>query len=304
MKIQLLAVLGLGLMAGIGQAQDPKPAARPGATPSASPQAEKTDFSKIFKNDSEKISYAIGMNAGNSIKTSLKNVDVSVDVEALARGIKESAGGGQTLITEEQDHEILMAFQNEMRTKQMEKRKEQGEKNKKEGEEFLAKNKTASGVTTLPSGLQYQVVTEGKGDMAKATDTVTVNYRGTLIDGTEFDSSYKRGQPATFRVTGVIKGWTEALELMKTGSKWKLFIPADLAYGERGSGQQIGPNAALIFEVELVSIQSTQAGVPTISNPTPLTSDIIKVPSAEELKKGAKIETIKPEDVEKLKKQP
>src|SRR5258706_7951924 len=119
MKIQLLAVLGLGLMAGIGQAQDPKPAAKTEATPSASPQAEKTDFSKIFKNDSEKISYAIGMNAGNSIKTSLKNVDVSVDVEALARGIKESAGGGQTLITEEQDHEILMAFQNEMRTKQM-----------------------------------------------------------------------------------------------------------------------------------------------------------------------------------------
>ena len=282
-------------MAGIGHAQDPKP---------ASPQAEKTDFSKIFKNDAEKISYAIGMNAGNSIKNSLKNVDVNVDVDALAKGIKEAAGGGQTLITEEQDKEILMAFQSEMRTKQMEKRKEAGEKNKKEGEEFLAKNKTEAGVITLPSGLQYKVMTEGTGEMAKATDSVTVNYRGTLIDGTEFDSSYKRGQPASFRVTGVIKGWTEALQLMKTGSKWKLFIPSDLAYGERGSGQQIGPNAVLIFEVELVSIQSTQAGLPTITNPTPLTSDIIKVPSAEELKKGAKIETLKPEDIDKLKKQP
>jgi FKBP-type peptidyl-prolyl cis-trans isomerase FklB len=292
-------------MAGIGQAQDPKkPAAGTDATPLASPQTEKTDYSKIFKNDAEKISYAIGMSTGNSIKNSLKNVDVSVDADALARGIKDAAGGGQTLITEEQEREILTAFQTEMRTKQMEKRKEQSEKNKKEGEEFLAKNKTESGVTTLPSGLQYQVITEGKGDMAKATDTVTVNYRGTLIDGTEFDSSYKRGQPATFRVTGVIKGWTEALQLMKTGSKWKLFIPAELAYAEHGSGQQIGPNAVLIFEVELVSIQSAQAGVPTITNPTPLTSDIIKVPSAEELKKGAKIETIKPEDVEKLKKQP
>jgi FKBP-type peptidyl-prolyl cis-trans isomerase FklB len=297
MKIHyLLAVLGLGLMAGTGQAQDP--------TKPASPPAEKTDFSKIFKNDAEKISYAIGMNAGNSIKNSLKGVDVDVDVDALAKGIKEAASGGQTLITEEQDREILMTFQGEMRSKQMEKRKELGEKNKKEGEEFLAKNKSEAGVTTLPSGLQYKILTEGKGEMAKATDEVTVNYRGTLIDGTEFDSSYKRGKPATFRVTGVIKGWTEALQLMKTGSKWKLFIPSDLAYGERGSGANIGPNAVLIFEVELVSIQSTQAGLPTITNPTPLTSDIIKVPSAEELKKGAKIETIKPEDIDKFKKQP
>ncbi|HEX4646579.1 MAG TPA: FKBP-type peptidyl-prolyl cis-trans isomerase [Verrucomicrobiae bacterium] len=297
MKIHyLLAVLGLGLMAGTGQAQDP--------TKPASPPAEKTDFSKIFKNDAEKISYAIGMNAGNSIKNSLKGVDVDVDVDALAKGIKEAASGGQTLITEEQDREILMTFQGEMRSKQMEKRKELGEKNKKEGEEFLAKNKSEAGVTTLPSGLQYKILTEGKGEMAKATDEVTVNYRGTLIDGTEFDSSYKRGKPATFRVTGVIKGWTEALQLMKTGSKWKLFIPSDQAYGERGSGANIGPNAVLIFEVELVSIQSTQAGLPTITNPTPLTSDIIKVPSAEELKKGAKIETIKPEDIDKFKKQP
>lgn len=295
MKIQLLAVLALGLMVGIGQAQDPKP---------ASPPAEKTDFSKIFKNDSEKIGYAIGMSVGGNLRNLKTNLDMNVDLDAVAKGVREAASGGQTLITEEQFREIMTSFQGEMRTKQMEKRKEQGEKNKKEGEEFLAKNKTASGVTTLPSGLQYQVITEGKGDMAKATDTVTVNYRGTLIDGTEFDSSYKRGQPASFRVTGVIKGWTEALELMKTGSKWKLFIPSDLAYGERGSGQQIGPDAVLIFEVELLSIQSTQAGVPTITNPTPLTSDIIKVPSAEELKKGAKIETIKPEDVEKLKKQP
>ena len=129
------------------------------------------------------------------------------------------------------------------------------EKNKKEGETFLAENKKKEGVKTLPSGLQYKVITEGTGKMPKETDTVTTHYRGTLIDGTEFDSSHKRGQPATFAVKGVIKGWTEALQLMKEGSKWQLFIPSELAYGERGAGQTIGPYATLIFDIELISIQ-------------------------------------------------
>jgi FKBP-type peptidyl-prolyl cis-trans isomerase FklB len=135
-----------------------------------------------------------------------------------------------------------------------------GEKNKKEGEAFLAANKKKEGVITLPSGFQYKAIKEGTGKTPKATDTVTVNYRGTLIDGTEFDSSYKRGQPATFRVNGVIAGWTEALQLMKEGSKWELFIPANLAYGERGAGAAIGPNAVLIFEVELISVKPAESG--------------------------------------------
>jgi FKBP-type peptidyl-prolyl cis-trans isomerase FklB len=133
--------------------------------------------------------------------------------------------------------------------------KEAADKNKAEGEAFLAANKSKEGIVTLPSGLQYKILTEGKGPKPTAADTVVCNYRGTLINGTEFDSSYKRGEPATFPVGGVIKGWTEALQLMPVGSKWQLFIPSGMAYGERGAGADIGPNATLIFEVELISIQ-------------------------------------------------
>ena len=198
----------------------------------------------------------------------------------------------------------MMALNKEIRAKQEEKRKQQGEKNKEEGEKFLAENETKEGVKTLPSGLQYKILSEGSGESPKAGDIATVNYRGTLIDGTEFDSSYKRGQPSTFSVTGVIKGWTEALELMKPGAKWQLFIPSELAYGERGSGQMIGPNATLIFDVELVSFKPPTP--PAAANPAPaqpVTSDIIKVPSKEELEKGAKIEVIKAADLEKLQKE-
>jgi FKBP-type peptidyl-prolyl cis-trans isomerase FklB len=139
--------------------------------------------------------------------------------------------------------------------KQAERTKQLAEKNKKEGEAFLAANKTKEGIKTLPSGLQYKVIKEGTGKTPTAEDTVVTNYRGTLTDGTEFDSSYKRGQPATFPVKGVIPGWTEALQLMKEGSKWELFIPSNLAYGEQGAGGVIGPNAALIFEIELISVK-------------------------------------------------
>ena len=143
-----------------------------------------------------------------------------------------------------------------MRKKQEEKMKLAGDANQKEGAAFLAANKTKEGVVTTSSGLQYKVLKQGDGPKPTATDSVVCNYKGTLINGTEFDSSYKRGQPATFPVNGVIKGWTEALQLMPTGSKWQLFVPADLAYGARGAGQDIGPNATLIFEVELLSIQA------------------------------------------------
>lgn len=202
----------------------------------------------------DKDSYALGWDIGNT----LKKQPIDLNFDALAKGLKDAVSGSKPLMTEQEVHDALMAVRNEVVAKQEARRKEQGEKNKKDGEAFLAKNKKEKGVNALPSGLQYKVITEGKGKTPKETDMVTVNYRGTLIDGTEFDSSYKRGQPATFPVNGVIKGWTEALQLMKEGSKWQLFIPSNLAYGERGAGQLIGPNAVLIFEVELLSV--TQQG--------------------------------------------
>jgi FKBP-type peptidyl-prolyl cis-trans isomerase FklB len=206
-----------------------------------------------LKTDKDKVSYAIGMDIGNGLK---KN-EVDVNPEIIARAIKDVQSGNKPMMSEEEVKTTLMGFQRELQTKQQARMKAEGEKNKKEGEAFLAKNKTKKGVKTLPSGLQYQVITEGKGKSPKATDTVTVQYRGMLIDGTEFDSSYKHGQAATFPVGGVIKGWTEALQHMKEGSKWKIFVPSDLAYGERGTpGGPIGPNAVLIFEVELVSIKA------------------------------------------------
>jgi FKBP-type peptidyl-prolyl cis-trans isomerase FklB len=240
-----------------------------------------------------RVSYAIGLNIGHSFKAQ----DVDVDVALVTRGIKDVLAGNPELMTEAEVKSTLMAFQQEMRANMMKKRAEEGVTNKAAGEEFLAANKNKPGVQTLPDGLQYIVITNGTGATPVAGDTVTVNYRGTLLDGTEFDSSYKRGQPAQFPVTGVIRGWTEALEKMPVGSKWKLFIPSDLAYGEQGN-RGIAPNSTLIFEVELLAAKApAPSAMPAPVQP--LTSDIIKVPSAEELKKGAKIEVIKPEDAAK-----
>ena len=199
----------------------------------------------------DKISYSIGMDIGSSLKR--QGLDLNAD--ELAAGLKDSLSGGKTKLTSDEVKQILTDFQQELQAKAKERAEQLGEKNKKDGEAFLAENKKKAGVKTLPSGLQYKVITEGKGASPKETDTVSTNYKGTLIDGTEFDSSYKRGEPATFPVNGVIKGWTEALQLMKVGSKWQLFIPSDLAYGPRGAGQQIGPNSTLIFEVELLGIK-------------------------------------------------
>src|SRR5512143_811173 len=204
-----------------------------------------------LKTQKDKVSYVIGLDMGNSLK---KNM-VDVDAEILIRGIKDALSGANPLMTEQEMKETIMALQKDLQAKQQEQAKALAEKNKKEGEAFLAENKKKRGVITMPSGLQYKILADGKGKSPKATDTVTVNYKGTLIDGVEFDSSYKRGQPATFAVNGVIPGWTEALQLMKEGSKWQLFVPSNLAYGERGAGGTIGPNAVLIFEVELISIK-------------------------------------------------
>lgn len=205
----------------------------------------------VLKDQKDKVSYSIGMDIGNN----LKKQSIDIDPDILAQGLKDAFSGGKTLLTEQEFRDILAAFQKDFRAKQIERAKELVEKNKKEGEAFLEENKKKEGVITLPSGLQYKVITESTGETPKLTDTVTVNYRGTLIDGTEFDSSYRRGQPATFPVKGVIAGWTEALQLMKVGSKWQLFIPPDLAYGERGAGRDIGPNVTLIFDIELLSIK-------------------------------------------------
>jgi FKBP-type peptidyl-prolyl cis-trans isomerase FklB len=213
-----------------------------------------------LKTRKEKFSYALGMNIGNGLGTNLKKQSVEVDANLVAEGLKDSMGNGKTRLTEDEAKAVLTEVQNEVRQQQQGKVKEAADKNKTEGETFLAANKSKDGVVTLPSGLQYKIMTEGTGAKPTAADTVVCNYRGTLLDGTEFDSSYKRGQPATFPVSGVIKGWTEALQLMPTGSKWQLFIPANLAYGDKGAGGEIGPGATLIFEVELISIQDKGKG--------------------------------------------
>jgi FKBP-type peptidyl-prolyl cis-trans isomerase FklB len=204
-----------------------------------------------LKDQKDKISYSIGVNIGSSVKQQTQQQGLDLKPEVVAAGLKDALAGGKTLLTEQEVHETLAALQKDLMGKQA----EIGEKNKKEGEVFLAANKKKPGVKTLPSGLQYQVITEGKGPKPKPTDSVKANYKGTLMDGTVFDSSDKHGGPATFSLGGVIPGWTEALQLMPVGSKWRLFIPSDLAYRDQGAGNLIGPNATLVFEVELLSIE-------------------------------------------------
>lgn len=210
---------------------------------------EKTEL----KTEKDKLSYALGADMGGN----LKRFEIDINTDIYLKGMKDAMSGGNVLMTEQEIRATIMSLQKDVQAKQQEKMKVQAEKNKKEGEEFLAENKKKEGVKALPSGLQYKVITEGKGKSPSATDMVTVHYKGTLIDGTEFDSSYKRNAPATFPVNGVIKGWTEALQLMKEGSKWQLFIPANLAYGESGR-PSIPPNSVLIFEVELIKVEAKE----------------------------------------------
>jgi FKBP-type peptidyl-prolyl cis-trans isomerase FklB len=256
--------------------------------------AARAEDAKPFKDEKEKISYAIGFDTGSR----MHQTDIQVNYDMFLRGLKDAAGG-TPLLNDQELRDTFNKLRQDIRARQDDKQRQLGEKNRKEGEEFLAANKTKPGVITLANGLQYTVLAAGDGPSPKPEDTVTVSYRGTLIDGTEFDRS-PTNQPTTFAANGVIRGWTEALTRMKAGAKWKLFIPSDLAYGLMGRPPKIAPNAALLFEVELVSFKATAAA----ANPNPpLTSDIIKVPSLEEMKKGAKIETIKAEDVEKLQKE-
>src|SRR5438067_6483210 len=203
-----------------------------------------------LKDLKDKASYAIGLNVGFNFKR--QNVDVNQD--AFSAGFRDAVSGKKPLLSEQEVRDTMMAFEKDMQ----QKLSETAQKNAGEAEKFLAANKTKEGVKTTASGLQYKVMKDGSGAQPKSSDTVTVNYRGTLTDGTEFDSSYKRGQPATFAVSGVIKGWTEALQLMKVGSKYQLFIPPSLAYGDQGR-PGIPPNSLLIFEVELMDVKSPQA---------------------------------------------
>jgi len=204
----------------------------------------------IPKTDVEKLSYAIGANIGRDFRTQ----KMEIVPEVLAVGLKDALAGEELALTENELREAMTTLRTRMMAKQRIQDTERGKINVEEGKAFLAENAKKKGVVTLPSGLQYKIITKGDGPSPKLTDRVSTHYRGTLIDGTEFDSSYKRGEPAKFAVNGVIKGWTEALQLMKVGSKWQLFVPAKLAYGSRGAGGTIGPNTTLIFEVELLSI--------------------------------------------------
>jgi FKBP-type peptidyl-prolyl cis-trans isomerase FklB len=228
MKVGLVLALGMVLLAGQVYGQD-----------------------VVLKSQKDKVSYSIGMDIGKT----MKNQAIDIDPVIFGRAMKDAMSGQKPLMTDQEMRDTLAAFQKEMMAKQQELAKQMGDKNKKEGETFLAENKKKEGVKTLASGLQYKVIKAGTGKKPKSTDTVTTNYRGTLIDGTEFDSSYKRGKPVTFPVNGVIRGWTEALQLMQEGAKWQVFVPSSLAYGENGAGNQIGPNAALIFEIELISVE-------------------------------------------------
>jgi FKBP-type peptidyl-prolyl cis-trans isomerase len=268
-----------------------KTPAKPGTRPPFTPKTEK-----------EKQSYAIGLNIGTSVSKGMKKDGVDVDPSVLVRGFKDGMTGAKALMTDDEINATLTTLRVAMKKKQDEEHKEQeaerkeqeaklqamGATNKSEGEAFLAANKAKDGVVTLPSGLQYKILTPGTGPKPTAADTVVCNYRGTLLNGTEFDASAKHGGPATFGVGQVIKGWTEALQLMPVGSKWQLFVPADLAYGGRSAGPDIGPNSTLIFEVELLSIQpkpeptpapaaaappagSTPAAAPASAPPPPAT---------------------------------
>jgi len=262
------------MLAGDGYAQQTPAASTPAATTPAAPAATtpkaattakapvkqtgtaaKSAAAPALKTQKEKFSYALGMNIGKGLGANLKSQSVEVDWNLVSQGLKDSSSGGKTRLTQEEAQAVLTEVQNEVRKQQQEKTQQDAATNKTEGEAFLAANKSKDGVVTLPSGLQYKILSAGTGPKPTATDSVKCNYRGTLINGTEFDSSYKRGQPATFGVNQVIKGWTEALQLMPVGSKWQLFIPSSLAYAERGAGADIGPNATLIFEVELLSIE-------------------------------------------------
>lgn len=242
MKRFFTVVLALGFILNCGKGTNEN---------NAHADSQKESDNLELTTDTQKASYSIGLDIGRNITQQ----GLELDTDALLSGISDALSGAEPKMSPEEIQTVMMQFQQEMQAKQAAAYEAQSADNMAKGEAFLAEVSSQESVVTLASGLRYKVIKEGTGASPRATDTVAVHYRGTLVDGTEFDSSFKRGQPATFQVDGVIKGWAEALQLMKVGGKWELYIPAELAYGERGAGQRIGPNETLIFEVELIKIQ-------------------------------------------------
>ncbi len=292
MKLALAFGFGIAVLQLNAAAQD-QPAAPKPVTNAPAPSPKQTK---------ETMSYAIGMNIGSGMKAG----GVDLDVDALAGAIKDVLAGRTPKMTEAEAREALGAYQQEAKARRETMQRDLTEKNHKDGAAFLAENKKKPGIKTLDvkladgttAEMQYKVITEGTGPIPKNNDMVTINYRGTLIGGKEFDTATKRKLPANH----AIRGWSEAWQMMKTGSKWELYLPSTLAYEDRGFRPNVEPGATLVFEMELVSTESASPPPQATPSPSaqPLTSDIIRVPSAEELKRGAKIEVIKPEDLEKL----
>jgi FKBP-type peptidyl-prolyl cis-trans isomerase FklB len=271
MKRMGMAVLALGLIAcGVRAQQAPAnaPAAPPAKAPAAgpakssapakAPAAQAPAAASAFKTQKEKLSYAIGMEMGKGVKTQ----GIDVDPALLTQGLNDALSGGKPRMSEEELKQVITALQQDLRQKQTASQQAAGAENKAKGDAYLAENAKKEGVVALPDGLQYKILTAGQGKKPAETDTVLCNYKGTFIDGTEFDSSTQAGKPVPFEVKNVIPGFKEVLQLMPVGSKWQVFIPSSLGYGERGAGSVIGPNSALIFEIELVGIQepSSPAG--------------------------------------------
>jgi len=264
----LVAMLASSMIFSYGQTSTPAPASKPAtkkpATAGAAKAGTKTaSAAPVLNTKKDKVSYAIGADLGKKLKAS----SIDVDSAVLTRALKDVLTDGKPAMSDDEIRATLTDLSKDLQQKQIAAAKETSEKNRKAGEDFLAANKGKDGVVALPSGLKYKILQAGSGPKPTAADTVVCNYKGTLIDGKEFDSSYKRGQPATFPVGGVIKGWTEALQLMPVGSKWQLFIPPDLAYGDKQAGPDITPGSTLVFEVELVSIQPKTASAPDSAAP-------------------------------------
>jgi FKBP-type peptidyl-prolyl cis-trans isomerase len=260
-----MAVLALGLWAcGVRAQQAPAkapaapPAKAPAAAPAQSTAGQAPAQAPAFKTQKEKVSYAIGMEMGKGVKVQ----GIEVDPAIMMQGLKDALSGGKPQMSEEELRQVMTALQQEIRQKQMQAQQAAATENKTKGDAFLAENAKKDGVVALADGLQYKILTAGQGKKPAESDTVLCNYKGTFLDGTEFDSSAKAGKPVPFEVKNVIPGFREVLQLMPVGSKWQVFVPSNLAYGERGAGGVIGPNATLIFEVELVSIQETPPAPP------------------------------------------
>jgi FKBP-type peptidyl-prolyl cis-trans isomerase len=264
MKRMGMAVLALGLLAGGVRAQQ-APAKPPAAPPTkapaaaAAPAAQAPAPAPTFKTQKEKVSYAIGMEMGKGVKSQ----GIEVDPSIVQQGLKDALSDAKPQMSEEELRQVISALQQEIRQKQMQIQEAAAAENKTKGDAFLAENAKKQGMVVLPDGLQYKILTAGQGKKPAETDTVLCNYKGTFVDGTEFDSSTRAGKPVPFELKNVIPGFKEILQLMPVGSKWQVFVPSNLAYGERGAGGVIGPNAALIFEIELVSIQETPPAPPT-----------------------------------------